>query len=428
MSSRTVAAAAGLLLGSLLAATASAENLGEAWATALAADQRLAAAQWMVSASREGARSARAELLPTASAEVSYDLHDKDQEYRLTTTGGTVDLPISQRDSVGTKLAVVQPVYTFGRIRENIKAADARVCVAQFELSERVQQIKLTVAQDYADVLLNQRRVEVDRAAVESLASHLKDVRNRIEQGMAISNALLASEVALANARQRLLEDQNALDNARSNYNRALVRPLNAPVGLEELAEPNDRPDLDLFTQRALEQRPELVRLSCQAADLQSRAASIRATYCPQLSVEGADEYQQNSFQVNPQVATFSLKGEWRFFDSGRRRHEATRLDEEASAVHHDRADEMSVIALQVRQAWTNLASRRERVLVNRAALNSADENVRVTRERFNEGIGTNTDVLDAETLRTQVYRNYYDSVYSSLVAYWHLRWAAGEL
>ena len=86
------------------------------------------------------------------------------------------------------------------------------------------------------------------------------------------------------------------------------------------------------------------------------------------------------------------------------------------------------MITLQVKKAWHDLDSAQQQVTVNEKALASADENLRVSRSRYEQGAGTNTEVLDAQTLRTQAYSNYYSSLYDSVLAEKQLLRAAGAL
>ena len=86
------------------------------------------------------------------------------------------------------------------------------------------------------------------------------------------------------------------------------------------------------------------------------------------------------------------------------------------------------MIALQVRQAWLDLDETLKRIQVTHDALAQAEENLRVTSDRYREGVGTNTEVLDAETLRTRSHSNYYNAVYDAVLARIRLQYAAGEL
>ena len=64
---------------------------------------------------------------------------------------------------------------------------------------------------------------------------------------------------------------------------------------------------------------------------------------------------------------------------------------------------------------------------VSRATIKSAEENLKVARNRYSEGVGTNTVVLDAETLRTEAYSNYYSSVYKAVQQLMQLGRAVGD-
>jgi outer membrane protein len=67
-------------------------------------------------------------------------------------------------------------------------------------------------------------------------------------------------------------------------------------------------------------------------------------------------------------------------------------------------------------------------VQVARQATTQADENLRVAQDRYQQQVGTNTEVLDAETLRVQAYTNLYNSTYQAVLAGLRLRRAVGNL
>jgi outer membrane protein len=92
------------------------------------------------------------------------------------------------------------------------------------------------------------------------------------------------------------------------------------------------------------------------------------------------------------------------------------------------RYDAETIIALEVRQKWIDLLTSRKRVLVARQTTAQADENLRVARDRYQHQVGTNTEVLDAESLRVQAYTNLYNSSYQSVLASLRLRRAVGNL
>jgi outer membrane protein len=287
--------------------------------------------------------------------------------------------------------------------------------------------VMLDVATSYTNVLHAQRHVEVTEQAVTSLASHTREAKNRIDQGVGIRNDLLASQVALSNAQQQNLQADATLDIARAAYNRALQRPIDTDVTIEDLREPLRSYDVEQLTQQALARRPEIAELNAHVRAMRSQAGVVRGSYKPQIAVEGGFQFIENRFLDNEAFNRVALMCEWNVFDMGRKRHSAAKLDQSAEAVLRQRNDVESKIALQVRGAWRRLETARERVRVSRATIESAEENLRVARNRYSQGVGTNTVVLDAETLRTQAYSNYYSSVYSAVRALMQLGRAVGD-
>jgi outer membrane protein TolC len=84
-------------------------------------------------------------------------------------------------------------------------------------------------------------------------------------------------------------------------------------------------------------------------------------------------------------------------------------------------------VALELRQCRLELAGARAKIAVAREAAIQAEENLRVTRERFREGVALNTDVLDAEVLALQAKTNLTQTLVDAELAGARLRKALGE-
>ena len=348
----------------------------------------------------------------------------------VTTLGplGTVQLPLANRDSGGGHAFVTQPVYTSGRISNGINAAGANVVANRADHSRTVLDVKMNVAEIYVKVLLATRIVDVAESRAVSLSGHDKDVSTLFDKGVVSKNDLLSSQVALADAQQKAMDARADLQVVQSAYNRALGRDLAQPVSLADLRDQEAPPPLGELTQAAVSQRPELTSLSAQARALQDQAASVRGKSGPQVAVTGGYLYQQDDYIQPNGITGVMLNVEWNAIDFGRVKNQARELDEKSQALIRLRRDAESMICLEVRQKWIDLQTARERVLVARKTTAQADENLRVARDRYQHQAGTNTEVLDAETLRVQAYTNLYSSTYQAALAALRLRRAVGNL
>jgi outer membrane protein len=286
----------------------------------------------------------------------------------------------------------------------------------------------MLVAGEYVAVLRAQREVEVAESSLRSLQAHAYDVDMLFDHGQVPRNDLLAAQVALSDASQRMIQAANLLDTSRATYNRRLGRPLTAEVHLAELPEEVEARDVEILTARALRARPELARLTRQIETLRHQAGSLRAQGGPQVELMGQYAFQENRFQTPEGITSVGVGLHWNLFDAGRSCHEARAASAQAEALARLRADAESTIRLEVRRAWLDIQETERRVAVTREALQQAEENLRVARERYAAGAGTNTEVLDAETLRTRTYQNHYNATYEVALARLRLRHATGQL
>jgi outer membrane protein TolC len=250
------------------------------------------------------------------------------------------------------------------------------------------------------------------------------------ERELVPKNDLLAVQVALADARQNRLRAANAAELALADYNRRLGQPLDRPVELAEvLPEPEPLPsDLDSLVAMAVEQRSEIDALAEQGEALGQLARTERSRVLPQVSLTGSYSYLENGFLDDEDVLYAGVGVQWALFDGGQSRKRAAALERSRRAVQDQRLDLESLIGLQVRQAWLEVEETRQRVLVTANAAEQAEENLRIARERYGAGLGTQTQLLEAESLRIRALTNRDDALLGAGLARLKLARAVGAL
>lgn len=72
-----------------------------------------------------------------------------------------------------------------------------------------------------------------------------------------------------------------------------------------------------------------------------------------------------------------------------------------AGALTDARAEAESVLRLDMRTAWLTWEETESRLSAAKSSLRFAEENLRVTSERYDAGLAPHTEVLDAESLRS---------------------------
>ena len=320
------------------------------------------------------------------------------------------------------------PLYTHFQISSAIDAALANLSAGKFAEEAARQKVKLKIAEAYVAILLGIQQTDVAISHEQSLAAHLVDVKNLYDEGMVPVNDLLAAKVALANARQLTLKTRNRLDIAQSAYNRLLNRPLDYKVQISTIPLLFPEIDLAVTSQDALKKRPELDALTEQIAALKWQAKSTKAESGPKVMLKSGYDYRENSHQLHEGVWQATVMASWDIFDGNVARNRSLALKAQSRALNEQRQEMETLILLQVRQAWLDMGESRKRIEVTKETLDQAEENLQVTRNRYKEGIGTNTEVLDAETLRTINYVNYDKAGNDAVLAVIRLHYATGSL
>jgi outer membrane protein len=426
----------GLLLaavaGALAAVPAAAETLEDAWSRALAHDRGLAAVRSQAEAAALDAAAARAQRWPTLAVGGGYTRVDSAPAFDFSFTGLPVTPPplFDDDDFVNGSAMLSVPLYTGGRIRSGIAAAEARGRGAGAQAAGAEQDLRLAVAEGYVGVLRARKAHAVADSNVRTLEALAGDVGAMFERELVPKNDLLAVQVALSDARQNRLRAANAAEIAQAAYNRRLGEPLDRPADVvEALPVPADSPaDLESAVTAALERRTELTALAEQAQAYGQLAKAERARVLPQVSVSGGYSYLENQFLDDDAFAMAGVGVQWTPFDGGVARKRAAALDRNRRATQEQREDVESLIALQVRQAWLEVEETRQRALVTVEAVDQAEENLRIARERYGAGLGTQTQLLEAESLRVQALTNRDNATLDAGLARLRLARAVGVL
>jgi len=423
-----------LLLGLMVSTSAVlAEDLEAAWREALGSDQLIQATKSRVDAAQADLDAAKSSRLPSVSATAGITQFDDAPAFDFSAAGVPAVLPLFGGDSMTMADArVTYPLYTSGRVGRGIDAAEARLSARQHQSSVSTQTIKLAVAAHYINVLRANSALAVADSNVRSLTAHVRDAEDMLKSGSVARNDYLAAAVSLADSEQRRLQANNQLDLARAAYNRALGRRLDAPVNLDDEL-PGIDPTLDLssleiLTETALRSRKELRGLDATAEAYRHQAASARASARPQLALTGGYMAFENDFLNRDEFWMVGVGVQWNLFDGGQARKRASALSFRSNAVTQERNNLRSLIELQVRQEWLRLNETKERKRLTERAVEQAEENLRVVRDRYRNGEGTNTEVLDAEMLRSLSRSNYDNADFDAKLALYELARGAGRL
>jgi outer membrane protein len=163
---------------------------------------------------------------------------------------------ISSRNfSAGVDLSY--PLYSGGKVRNSIKAANARVDAGRADLSATEGDVFTEAVGAYMDVIRDRSIVTLNGNQVKVLETNLQASRDRFEVGDLTRTDVAQSEARLSIARSNLATAQGQLTSSEENYRRVIGKlpdELEPPPPLPQLpATPEQAEDVALANNPDLE-------------------------------------------------------------------------------------------------------------------------------------------------------------------------------
>jgi outer membrane protein len=326
-------------------------------------------------------------------------------------------------------LNLVQPIFHGGLLpaynlqKENLKASQSYFESAQNNL---VMEVKKA----YFQVLGAEKFKQVAEESVTLTKAHLNTVEAYFKEGIVSEVEVLRVKVALANARQNLIDADNNLELAKSYFNSLLNRNLGQEVVLEDILHAKD---YDILLSSAISQainsRPEIKEAGSRLKISQSGVSIARSSLLPQVSLIGNwDKIKGAELPIDEWQESWSaiVSVEMDIWDWGENLNGVRKANAQFEQTKSSLTLLVNNIELEVRQSYFKLLSEKEKIKVQEEAVKEAEKNFRDTSLRFKEGVSNNTDVLDAQTLLSQAKTNYYQALYEYNIAVSELERAVG--
>jgi outer membrane protein len=376
-------------------------------------------------------KEARAGFYPEFSMTYSYTRLNQPTTVKMPTGA---KLEMGDSNNFQWKGIVTQPLFTGFALTSAHELAKLGIDQSKVAVELEKLDLALKVKEAYFNVLGVDKLVEVAKSAVESLESHLSVARNFYEVGMIPINDMLKAEVELANAQHDYIKTQNSAKLARVQFNVLLSRSVEEQFELEDiLVYIPETPDFEQYLERALKTRPEMKSLDLTDGQIDQQINLAKSKYYPEAAfnfnylkagdtpaVSGSYFQKSNSWQ-----ATVGLS--WTFWDWAKTKNSVRQTESQKRQLEQTRKTLEDGIRLELKQAIISLKEAEEKIPTAKKAVDQAEENLRVSEERYKAQVTTSTEVLDAQTLLSQASVNYYRALYDHNLARAGLLRAVGE-
>lgn len=318
-----------------------------------------------------------------------------------------------------------------------LKASSVYKDLAVKSVTQSKQQVAENVTKAYYGILVNEKRLALLSLNVSRLDTLLKETRALNKQGFVEKIDVQRLDVQANNLRTELENVVRLQELSFSLLKFQMSYPMDEPIRLSETL---DQVELSSFNlnqqgQFSYANRIEYSILQTQENLAELDVKSIKAGYLPRLLLNANYGYNAgaNGFGdllkkqwFDNSAITVSLQIP--IFDGYSKKYKAIQSQNNLQKVRQSYDLLKSSIDMQRSQANITLKNALESMKEQKANLDLANEISRVTRVKYQNGVGSNLEVLNAESSIKESQANYFTALYNALIAKVEVEKANGTL
>ena len=297
-------------------------------------------------------------------------------------------------------------------------AQDVERITRDFYLTDldRIQnETTLSVKDQFFNVLRDQAQVSVYEQQVAADTESVRVTQARVTAGAAAEYDLLTTQTTLSNAQQQLSSARNTLRLGQVNLNNLLGAGPEEVIGLQEPPTPplTQTFSTPLLTRTAFAHRPELKQADNNIVIAQKLIKLAGVGLLPSLSIVGSGNHSGNVSGTSPHdTASISAVIGIPLYDGGttRAKVEEARSDLRSQLITRDQLREN--VSIEILQALSNINDAQTRAASAGQGVTQATEAYRLATVRYQNGIGTILDEVNAQAQLAQARTNLLNAQY----------------
>lgn len=385
-------------------------NLDDAMLRAFQTNPTVSIAQYELDSARASYNAARQSRGISINANHTTQRKGNDDAHQDTTGLWTKGIGNTHANGLTASL----PIFTGGKLSGTIKQAKANYQYNEVGVQRTYNEMRSTVTDGYFKMLQADNMQKLSAESVTRLEDHLKNVQAQYDVGVVAKVDVLRSQVELANAKQTLIQAENSYQVAEANMNKIVGLPMDTNLKLDNLLVYNayDK-NMDDCLAYAAEHRPELMQAKYGVDAAKGALLVARSGHMPQVAASATQQWYNSNWPGDE-------NGNWgvgvsvsmNVFDTGVTLSKIHGAEADLKKAEETYRDTVNAVNLDVRSNYLGLREAEKRISTTKLAVEQADEDYRIAQLRYMSGVGTNTDVLDAQVALTQAKTNYTQALY----------------
>jgi outer membrane protein len=348
--------------------------------------------------------------------------------------------PITVSESImnnySLRLSFQHTLFSGFRISSLSRTYELNKDATNYDLDKDKSDLALNIIISYWNLYKAKLIIQIIDENLKTTGQHLTDTKNFKSSGLATENDVLKLEVQYSNIKLQKLEAMNNAEMLKLTFNKSIGVDLNSNTDIDlntdKVIEENIYYSNNTINS-ALENRPEIKSIQKKIGMSEQSIITSRSTYFPSLFLTGNYTFSNPNQRYQPLVYRFNGSWElgillsWDIWNWGSSSSQV--LQAEQSVLQGNTALEQlkENIKLEINQNYLALKLAKEKLNTLELIIKQAEENLRITIEKYNNQLSTSTDLIDAQNTLFTAKSNFTNSLADYQIAKMKYKKSIGE-
>lgn len=304
-------------------------------------------------------------------------------------------------------------VFSGFRDKYNVQSAEKLLQVEQFKLEGIRQDIQLAVALAYLAVYERRANREVAESAYQTLEKFYRDGESRYQVGLIGKNDLLKFRVDYDNADITLQAADAGLKKSVNTLSRQVGTEIQlADLDFDDFKTLPPPINREVYLNTMLVARSEIKALQSVIEADKARSEAEKSGYYPRVDVVGSysrydDDFINGNGDINEEELRAQLVLSMNLFQGFTTEASVARAKLETRSVQYELDELKNDLVTTLINLHIDFVVSLDNVVVARRSIEQAEENLRISQLKYDEGLERESDLLDAITNLSRAQYNY---------------------
>ena len=340
-------------------------------------------------------------------------------------------IPMGNINNWDGKLQIQQPIFTWGKILQGYKIASTQLKMANLKYRAVRDSIAVLVIDSYYGVIVTKDFRKLMDNTIKDMSEHVDIVRKRYNEGQASKFDLLNAETQLANLLPQRNSSHNAYDMALKRF-RMLLGAIDDTTIFPEgdlkfvkttLSEDTLKINMykNNYSLKMLNMTKQIVKRSVFIAKTSNLPVLIGAFGYDYKWPDGTKEEWKSGWAVSAVLS-------WNLFNGGKSYAEIKTAESRLDKIKLAEKQLRDGLDMGLHLLVNNYNKAIQDIKAQKLNVEKSQEGLDIAKKRYDEGLITNTNYLDAEVGLMKAHLNLLQAEYSAISSYYQIKYLTGNV